>query len=103
MAKERTVECYLHNSHLSCFPHHAERVWSAPAKMELSSPTIAFINPQTGKAIVATNRYEKPPDGFIKQELKSSIERSRFEREQNNINAQEDDIYNETIRQKRGE
>lgn len=78
-------------------------VWSIPATVQIAAPTIAFVNPQTGKAIIATSRHEQPPEGFIKQELKSSIERTKFENVQNAINSQEDAIYNEDIRQKRSE
>lgn len=77
--------------------------WSLPAKMQLGKPTIVFINPSTGQAQVAVHEHEQPPPGFIKEELKSSIERSKFENVQNQIAAEEDAIYNENIRQKREE
>lgn len=79
------------------------RIWSRPANIQLGKPTIVFINPQTGVAQVATSEHDSPPPGFIKQELKGPIERSKFEQTQNAINAQEDAIYNENLRINREE
>lgn len=81
--------------------HAADKVWSLPANIQIGAPTIAFVNPKTGVAQIATSRYDQPPPGYIKQEIKGSIERTKFENLQSEIHAREDDIYNENIRQKR--
>lgn len=81
----------------------ASIIWSKPATNQIGKPTIVFTNPRTGESQIATSQYDSPPPGFVKEELKGSIERSKFEQQQNRINAEQDDIYNETIRQKREE
>lgn len=81
----------------------AYKIWSQPANVQLGKPSIVFVNPQTGAAQIATSNYDSPPPGFVKQELKGPIERSRFEQVQGAIASHEDDIFNEDIRQKRDE
>lgn len=104
-ASTRSIRCELPISglHNIVIAHSAEKVWSMPANIQIGKPTIVFVNPQTGAAQVATSQYDSPPPGYVKEEIKGSIERSRFEKQQNAINAIEDDIYNESIRQKREE
>lgn len=78
-----------------------EKIWSAPARIQIGKPTIVFTNPQTGEARIAVHEHEQAPAGFTRTELKSSIERSAFEHQQNAIAAHQDDVYNEMIVQKR--
>lgn len=80
---------------------NAERIWSVPANIQIGKPTIVFVNPQTGVSQVATSQYDPPPPGFITQELKGPIERSKFENQQAEIAKMDDMIFNEDIRQKR--
>lgn len=62
--------------------HDAEKVWSAPANIQIGKPTRVFQNPSNGKTIVASSDYDKPPYGYIETKLSGPIERSRFEKEQ---------------------
>lgn len=60
----------------------AERIWSAPANIQIGKPTRVFQNPANGKTIVASSDYDKPPYGYIETQLSGPIERSRFEKEE---------------------
>lgn len=81
----------------------ADKSWSRPSNIQIGKPTIVFINPSTGAAQIATSEYEEPPKGFIKEELKGPVERSKFENQQAKLAEMDDLIFNEDIRQKREE
>lgn len=59
-----------------------ERIWSAPANIQIGKPTRVFQNPSNGKTIVASSDYDKPPFGYIETQLKGPVERSKFEKEE---------------------
>lgn len=99
--KKKGIECELAKD--TGFAHltgdgfgngRAYLVPSLPANIQIGAPTIVFKNPQTGMAQIATSRYDSPPPGFIKEEIKGSIERTKFENEQNKLASFEDDVYN---------
>lgn len=83
------------------FEVYAKKVWSLPANIQIGKPTIVFTNPSTSESRVAISENESAPPGFIKNELKSSIERTKFENVQNEIYRQQDEIYNEGLKQDR--
>jgi hypothetical protein len=72
-------------------------VWSKPANISLGKPTIIFKNPLTGAKQVATSINEKPPKGFIREELKNPIERARFEKEEASKQKIENEITTYTL------
>jgi hypothetical protein len=67
---------------------------SRVANIQIGQPTIVFKDPRTGVAQIATSRYDSPPPGFIKEEIRGSIERTKFENEQNKLASFEDEVYN---------
>lgn len=77
-------------------PSLAEKVFSAPANINIGKPTIIFKNPRTGEVEVAASDYDTPRPGFVKEELKNPIERSKFER---TVQARQD-LANEIITEK---
>jgi hypothetical protein len=107
--KETGIQCtgqprgYAHLTGDEFGNGRAYKVWSSFNTTQIGKPTIAFVNPQTGEARIAVHPHEQPPAGFVKEEIKGSIERTRFEQTQNAIHAEQDAIYNEQIRQKREE
>lgn len=60
----------------------AEKVWSAPANIQIGKPTRVFENKHTGETMVASSDYDQPPKGCTIRELKGPIERSKFEHEE---------------------
>lgn len=81
----------------------AERIWSSFNTCKVGKPTIVFVNPQTGRAQVATSYADQAPPGYVKHELKGLHEREQFERTQNAINKRDDDAYNEARYNERDE
>lgn len=75
----------------------AERIWSIPANINLAKPTIIFRNPKTNEVEVATHDNDQPRKGFVREELKNPIERSKFEKEQSQQRYVEDEIVSEAI------
>lgn len=59
------------------------KIWSKPANISLGEPSIVYKNPETGETQIAVNKNEPPPRGFEKIELRNPIERSKFEKEEN--------------------
>ena len=76
-----SVECHTAIEEVYC-SLKAERVWSAPANIQIGKPTKVFLNPRTGATQIATSEHEKAPRGFVTRELSGPIERSRFEKEE---------------------
>lgn len=76
--------------------HKAEKVFSAPANINIGKPTIIFRDPKTGRTEVAGSDYDTPPQGYIKELLSNPIERSKFEREEQ----RRVDLANEIITEK---
>lgn len=62
--------------------HYAQKIWSLPGNIQIGSPTKIFINNKTGEIFTPFSRHDKPPNGYHEKELKSPIERSKFEKEQ---------------------
>lgn len=62
--------------------HLAQRIWSLPGNIQIGSPTKIFINNKTGEIFTPFSKHDKPPNGYHEKELKSPIERSKFEKEQ---------------------
>jgi|SRR6185295_1359344 len=58
-------------------------------------PTVIFKNPRTGETEVALFEGQKAPKGFIKEELKTPYERSRFEKEETQKQRIEDEYKTE--------
>lgn len=99
--KKEGIECELNKG--TGFAHltgdgfgngRAYLVPSLPANIQIGQPTIIFKDLRTGKAQVATSKYETPPPGFVKEEIRGSIERTKFENEQNKLASFEDEVYN---------
>jgi hypothetical protein len=78
-------------------------IWSLPANLQIGKPTIVFKDPKTGDAIVAVHPHQPTPEGYIKEEIKGSIERSKFEIQQNKLHHEKDEIYNLTAQMQRDE
>lgn len=60
----------------------AEKIWSLPGNIQIGAPTKVFINNKTGEIFTPFSKYDRPPSGYHEKELKSPIERSKFEKEQ---------------------
>lgn len=75
-----------------------EKVPSLPVYPSHGKPTIVFRNNKTGEVEVATYEHQQAPDGFIKEELKTPLERSRFEKEQTQNQRIEDEYKTEERR-----
>lgn len=60
----------------------AEMVWSVPANINIGKPTKVFINNKTGDVFTPAKDSDRVPRGYHVRELKNPIERSRFEKEQ---------------------
>jgi hypothetical protein len=98
----RCEECeFLYSNedegHVYC-PMH--RIWSKPANIQIGKPSIVFRNPKTGEIQNASYEHQQVPYGFVKEELKSPFERSKFEKEYNQKMAQQDEVQTEIRRQK---
>lgn len=79
----------------------AEKVWSIPVTRFEAAPTIIFRNPRTGETQVATHKNDQPPKGYIREELRGPIERSRFEKEATQRKYVEDELTTEYLKQGR--
>lgn len=93
-------ECPIHGKIEKCLPlsysnvkdipctkdidceERAERIWSLPGNIQIGSPTKMFVNNKTGEVYSPSTKFDKPPKGYHEIELKTPIERSKFEREQ---------------------
>lgn len=78
--------------------HIAEKVWSQVVYPSHAAPTIVFRNKQTGETEVALYKNQQPPAGFIKEELRTPHERSKFEREETAKQRIEDEYRTEERR-----
>lgn len=77
----------------------SERLWSIPITHFSGKPTIIFRNSKNPTQVeVATHENDSPPPGFIKEELRGPIQRTRFEREQNKILDVKNQMITESIR-----
>lgn len=81
----------------------AERIWSAPANINIGKPTIIFKNKLTGEFDIATNEHQTPREGFVKEELRNPIERSKFEREAQKRRNAENEITTEYLKTQHAE
>lgn len=77
----------------------SERIWSIPIVRFEGKPTIIFRNAQNPTQVqVATHENDTPPEGYIEEELRGPIERTKFENEQNKIKDVENQMITESIR-----
>lgn len=60
----------------------AEKIPSIPSPPYCAKPTTIFVNKVTGERQVAVSHYDTPPKGFVKEELKGTRERTKFEIEE---------------------
>lgn len=80
-------------------PSFAEKVPSAPANINIGKPTIIFRNSKNPNDVqVATSSTDKAPFGFVTEELKNPIERSKFERERQKDLELKNEIITESVR-----
>ena len=77
---------------------NAEKVWSQVNYPSHGKPTVVFKNPKTGETEVALYEHQKAPNGFIREELKTPYERSKFEKEETQKQAIEDEYRTEERR-----
>lgn len=78
-----------------------QKVWSLPVVKFAAPPTIIFKNPRTGELQVATHANDQPPKGFVREELRGPIERSKFEKEASQRKYVEDELLSEHLKQGR--
>jgi len=78
--------------------HKCEKEWSQVNWPSHGKPTVIFKNPKTGEVEVALHEHQKAPDGFIKEELKTPLERSKFEKEETQKQRIEDEYKTEERR-----
>lgn len=95
---EETKDSFKTNVKLAHPLHYAERIWSLPAYPSHGKPTVIFKNNKTGETEVALYENQQAPHGFVKEELKTPHERSRFEKEQNQKQYVEDEYKTEERR-----
>lgn len=91
--KKKTIPCVLT---IDC-SRQAEKIFSIPANISIGKPTIIFRNPQTGEAEVATMDNDQPPYGYIREELRNPIERSKFEKEETTKKSVENEFHSEAV------
>jgi len=72
-----------------------EKIWSKPANINIGKPTIVFHNKLTGETETAVNDFDQPPFGYVREELKNSIERSKFEKEESFRKNVENEVISE--------
>jgi hypothetical protein len=77
-----------------------EKIHSTFNTTQVGKPSIVFRNRKTGEIQVASSEHEQAPYGFVKEELKTPFERSRFEKEYNKKMSEQDDVQTEMRRQK---
>ena len=94
----KAVVCNHFISELSICNLIAKKIWSLPSYPSHGKPTIVFRNPQTNEVEVATYEHQQAPTGFIKEELKTPLERSKFEKEQAQAQRIEDEYKTEERR-----
>ncbi len=87
------IQCQIHTDQ-----HEAEKIWSTPANINIGKPTVVFKNPKTGDLLVATHDQDAPPFGYVKEELKNPIERSKFEKEAQTRKNAENEVTTEYLR-----
>jgi hypothetical protein len=101
MADIREISCPIHAAdfHLGGsveYQHKAEKIWSAPALtsgLSTNTPTVIFRNPNNPSDIrVAVHKGQETPHGFVKEELKTTMERSRVEKELRTIQEAQNDF-----------
>ncbi len=80
---------------------NAEKVWSASVVSFGAKPTIVFKNPKTGEMEVATHENQQAPYGYVKEELRGPIERTKFEKEASQRRYVEDELTTEKLKQGR--
>lgn len=78
--------------------HKCEKIWSLPVYPSHAAPTIIFKNKQTGETEVALYKNQETPHGFVKEELKTPYERSKFEKEETAKQRIEDEYKTEERR-----
>lgn len=76
----------------------AEKAWSLPVYPSHGKPTIIFKNKKTGETEVALYENQETPHGFVKEELRTPYERSKFEKEQQAQQNLEDEYKTEERR-----
>ena len=82
--------------------HDAERIPSLFNTTQEAPPTIVFQN-ENGHIKLAASKYDRPPEGYEKVEIKGSIARSAIEHSLNKQQEIEDEIITERVRQIRDE
>src|SRR5689334_25050440 len=97
-ANLKFIQCALRVDKQNFCYEVAARVWSLPSYPSHGKPTIIFKNPKTGETEVALHEHQKAPDGFIKEELKTPYERSKFEKEETQNQRIEDEYKTEERR-----
>lgn len=87
-----------------CF-EHCEKVWALPGNKNLQcgKPTVVFRNPRTGECEVATSDNQQAPNGYIRQELRGPLERTKFEKEMSLRKYVEDELTTEKLKRGREE
>lgn len=77
------------------------RCWSLPARTDLGAPTRVFINNRTGEMFTPISKYDQAPRGYHEEQLKDSIQRSKFEKEyQRKLDATNEVVTHELESQK---
>lgn len=103
----RQILCPIHFDGISntgnIITHQAERISSAPANINIGKPTIIFRNPKTGETEVATFEHDTPREGFVKEELRNPIERTKFEQEAQKRRNAENEITTEYLKTQHSE
>lgn len=84
------------------FPlHSAVKIWSLPARTDLGAPTRVFINNRTGEIFTPISKSDQAPIGYHEEQLKDSIQRSKFEKEyQRKLDATNEIVTHELESQK---
>src|SRR5574338_370596 len=90
-------DCFVAGEEYRCMKI-ATLEWSLPVYPSHGKPTIVFRNKQTGEAEVALYEHQQVPAGFVKEELKTPYERSKFEKEQQAQQNLEDEYKTEERR-----
>lgn len=81
----RLIICRIHfnrdNYLATGICHDAEKIWSIPGNIQIGKPTRIFVDSK-GNTFSPISQHDKPPKGYREIELRNPIERSKFEKEQ---------------------
>lgn len=76
-----------------------QKIWSVPAKTNLGKATKVFRNPKTGDVKVANFANQKPPKGYVSEEIQGQSARLKLEKRLNHHQQIENSIISENAEQ----